>query len=271
MKKPFNNQNIPAIGFGTYPLLGEDCYKGVKDAIEIGYLHIDTASKYNNEAAVGKAIYEAGIRNKLFVTTKVWYTDLSPKGIVKSTEKSLQNLQMEYVDLLLIHWPTKNMDLRRTLDVFFKIKEAGKTKNIGVSNFPPSLFKKACEAGPIFTNQVEYHPYLSHKGLLSICEDNSACLTAYSPLAQGKIKNEPLLQSIGEKYNKTPAQVALRWLIQQTLVVAIPQSSTHEHRLLNFNIFDFELSSDEMDAIHQLQRGERLCNPYWSPHWEDEH
>ncbi len=261
------NNKVPALGYGTYPLVGEACYNAVKDALEIGYRHIDTAAKYNNEEAVGKAIHESGIRSQLFITTKVWYTDLSPSKIRKSTEASLTKLKLDYVDLLLIHWPTPDMDIKRTLEVFFNLMEEGKTKHIGVSNFPAGLFKEACDVGPIFTNQVEYHPYLIHNDLIKICEAYDVLMTAYSPLAQGKIKDDLLLQEIGKKYQKSTAQVTLRWLIQQPKVLAIPQSKSHEHRVQNFDIFDFELSREEMEAIHALERGERLCYPEWSPDW----
>lgn len=269
MIKNLQSSEISALGYGTYPLTGQECTNAVRDAIEIGYRHIDTAAIYNNEEAVGRAIKSSGKRSLLFLTTKVWYTDLTPQGIRKSTENSLKKLQLEQLDLLLIHWPTYNLDIKKTLEVFFKIMDEGKTRNIGVSNFPPSLFKEACKTGPVFTNQVEYHPYLSHTKLLEICDQEEVFLTAYSPLAQGNIKNDKLLIEIGEKYQKSPAQVTLRWLIQQPRVLAIPQSSSHERRVQNFEIFDFELTQQEMKGISELQRGKRFCNPEWSPNWEE--
>lgn len=269
MIKIIQSSEVPALGYGTYPLTGEECTNAVKDALEIGYRHIDTAAIYNNEEAVGKAIKNYGKRSELFITTKVWYTDLSPQGIRKSTENSLKKLQQEYVDLLLIHWPTQNMNLKKTLEVFYDLREQGKARHVGVSNFPPSLFKEACQTGTIFTNQVEYHPYLGHKSLLQICDEEEVSLTAYSPLAQGNIKDDKVLIEIGEKYNKTPAQICLRWLIQQPKVLAIPQSSSHERRAQNFDIFDFELTEKEMAAVNRLEKGKRFCDPEWSPQWEE--
>lgn len=266
-----NNQNsrLPSIGYGTYPLTGEKCKEAVLDALQIGYRHIDTASSYENEADVGRAIQESSIdRRELFVTTKIWYTDLSPEKMKVSAQESLKKLKMDYVDLLLIHWPSPEMNLERSIETLMELKESGKAKGIGVSNFPPKLFKRACALGEIFTNQVEYHPFLNNDTLLNICEEYGVLLTAYSPLAHGKVMREDVLINIGKKYGKTAAQVTLKWLIQQPKVLAIPQASSHEHRVKNLDIMDFELTNEEMVQINGIKKGEKLVNPSWSPDWE---
>lgn len=268
--KTFQNIEVPALGFGTFELTGQTCIAGVIDALNIGYRHIDTAQMYNNEQEVGKAIKDSGIaRDEIFVTTKIWYTNLEENRLLKSFQRSLRSLKMDYVDLLLIHWPSPdNYPLDKTLGAMFSLKEQGKVKSVGVSNFPSSLLKTAMQYGPIFADQVEYHPYLDQSGLLQLTKRNDAALTAYCPLAKGKTVRDEILTQIGKKYGKSASQVALRWLIQQDNVLAIPRSSKHEHRVSNFEIFDFSLTEDEMREIYQLERGGRMIDPVFGPQWE---
>jgi 2,5-diketo-D-gluconate reductase B len=263
-------QNIPVIGLGTYPLVGEACTKAVENGLKVGYRHIDTAAIYNNEGEVGAAIKQSGIdRSELFITTKVWYTELEPAKLKKSAEESLRKLKTDHVNLLLIHWPAPDMELEATLEALMEVQSQGKAEHIGVSNFPPSLFKKACMFAPIYTNQVEYHPYLRDERLIAIAEEYNVMITAYSPLAKGKVLQEKILVALGQKYNKKPAQVCLKWLIQQPKVITIPKATTDEHQRINLDIFDFELTPDEMEEIDRLNRGKRVVRPAWNLDWEN--
>ncbi len=265
-----NHETVPALGLGTYSLMGQDCQKAIVDAINIGYRHIDTAKMYENEEAVGLGIRQSSIdRDELFVTTKIWYTDLVRSNVMSATHDSLRRLQTDYINLLLVHWPSDEVPLRETLEALMEIQQQGYTRLIGVSNFPPAMMQKAVEIAPVVCNQVEYHPYLGQSALLNIVREHNIMLTAYSPIAQGAVQNDATLLTIGERYGKQPSQVALRWLVQQDNVAAIPRTSNHEHRVSNFDIFDFSLTDDEMQQIHHLSRNERLVNPHWAPVWDD--
>lgn len=266
--KTINGVDVPALGFGTYRLTGPSCRSGVTDALEVGYRHIDTAQAYGNEDQVGLGIRDAAVeRDELFLTTKVWMDNLSPHRIRTSVDESLSKLRTDGVDLLLIHWPTDEMDLEAVLDALLELKAEQKTRQIGVSNFTPELVRRAASHAAVFCNQVEYHPFLDQSRLLDAAREHDMLLTAYSPIARGEVFNSDTLDSIGAAHGKTPAQVALRWLIQQDHVAAIPKASGAEHRRQNFDLFDFELSREEMDRIAALSRGERIVNPAWAPAW----
>ena len=268
MYKEIKGIKVPVLGFGTWTLAGDDCAEAVADAIQIGYRHIDTAQAYGNEEFVGKGIERSGInRNELFITTKVWFTDLQPSIIKRKTSESLIKLKTDYIDLLLIHWPAPDMNLKRIIGAMKELQKGGKVKAIGVSNFNMTLLEEAMKYGEIFCNQVEYHPYLNQTRLLEKAKENDILVTAYSPLAKGKALSNEKLQMIGNRYNKTASQVILRWLVQQEKVAAIPRSSKHRHREENFEIFDFELDEDEMKTIFSLDANERQINPAWAPEW----
>lgn len=255
VEKIIKGEAVPAIGLGTYSLTGHECIMGIEDALSIGYRHIDTAQAYGNEAEIGEAIKNSEIpRREIFLTTKVWPSDLKAEQVYKTVDHSLSDLQTDYVDLLLIHWPNSAIPLEETLGAFENIRKAGKTRHIGVSNFSSKLFKKATEISEIFCNQCEYHPYLDQSELIELSEANESLFTAYSPLAKGKVIHDDILLNIGKKYDKLPAQVVLRWLIQQANVAAIPRSSKHEHRIANFNIFEFELNEEEMRIISNISK-----------------
>jgi len=261
-------EEVPALGLGTFDLKGEVGRKAVAHALELGYRHIDTAESYYNEEAVGQGIQQATIpREDIFLTTKVGYDKLAPKDVRRSTEESLRKLQTDYIDLLLVHWPNDNIPLEETLDAFAVLREEGKTRHIGVSNFPPALLQRALDHAEILCNQVEYHPFLGQDDLLALCQEHDLLLTAYSPIAQGKVVDNDTLQEIGEAHGKSPTQVTLRWLIQQDNVAAIPRTSSAEHRAANFDIFDFSLNGDEMDRIADLAQGKRLVDPEIAPAW----
>jgi 2,5-diketo-D-gluconate reductase B len=262
--------NVPSLGFGTWQLNGLPCQEAVQEAINIGYRHIDTAAMYGNEEHVGKGIRLSGLpRNELFVTSKVWYTHLSKEKLMATAEDSIGKLNIGYLDLLLIHWPNPAVPLEETIGAMMELKQAGKIKHLGVSNFTPALLKKAIQLTDIFCNQVEYHPYLSQKALLDLCQQHEILLIAYAPVAHGEVMHDPVLQEIGSKYGKSPIQVTLRWLLQQPFVAAIPKAGSSAHRRSNFDIFDFNLTAEEMQTILNLNRNNRMVNPPWAPDWEN--
>ncbi len=262
---------FPALGFGTWQLTGEQCTQAVKAAINIGYRHIDTAQIYENEGEVGQGIKNAGIsRKELFVTTKIWTSNFTSALVASSMEESLEKLGMDYVDLLLMHWPNPAIPLAETLGAMQELVKKGKTKAIGVSNFPVALMREAVEKCkvPVACNQVEYHAMLSQKSVLNYAHGYGIIVTAYSPLGRGKLANHPLLTEIGRKYGKTSSQIALRWLIDQSNVAAIPKAASEKNAKVNFDIFDFELSASDQKEINALGGDNRLINPGFAPQWD---
>lgn len=264
---------IPALGFGTFTLGKDDCHRMVKAALAAGYRHIDTAQVYENEDAVGAAIAEAGVpRDELFVTTKVWTTRFRGGDLQRSVDESLERLRLDHVNLLLLHWPNPDIDMAETVAALCDVKRSGKARHIGVSNFTVKLIAEAIAAAdePLVTDQVEYHPLLNQDPVLDKVRAEGMALTAYSPIAQGKVMTETTLKEIGAAHGKTPAQVTLRWLVQQDGVIAIPRSRSEDHARSNLDIFDFELSADEMAAIKDLQRPDgRQINPAnLAPRWD---
>ncbi len=266
------NIEIPALGYGTWQLRDQDCVKGVLKALETGYRHIDTAQIYENEAEVGTGIKQSGIqRQDIFLTTKVWMDRVGNGALQKSVEESLNKLQTDYVDLLLIHWPEPSVPFAEQMQALMEVQKAGKTKLIGVSNFTTAQLKEVTETlnAPVVTDQIEYHPFLTQKKVLEYLRSKNMFLTAYSPLARGKINDSPVLKEIGLKYGKNQGQITLRWLLQQGDVVAIPKAASEQNIKNNFDIFDFELSSDEMQKISALGRDAgRMVNPAWAPKWD---
>jgi 2,5-diketo-D-gluconate reductase B len=254
---------VPVIGLGTWDLRGEEGYRAVSSALSLGYRHIDTAEFYDNEKEVGRAIRDSGVpREDIFLTTKVWYTHLRFQDLIHSCEESLRKLSTDYVDLYLIHWPSEAVPLEESLRAMEKLHKEGKVRFIGVSNFDVALLEKArtLTTLPILTDQVEYHPYLSQKPLLEYCQKHRIILTAYSPLARGRLFGDPLLQDIARKYGKTVSQVVLRWLIEQDMVAAIPKAKDVKHQRENLEIFDFSLTQEEHKAIARLDRGEKVAS-----------
>jgi 2,5-diketo-D-gluconate reductase B len=246
---------LPVLGFGTWELHDRGCSDAVESAIHIGYRHIDTAQLYNNEKEVGKGIQQSGVnRSDLFVTTKIATDNLHPSRIISSTINSLRKLDMDYIDLLLIHWPIPRMDLKACLEAMFELQAKEYIKYVGVSNFSPELFLEALKFGPVLNNQVKFSPYHQQSENLEIARAKNKTITAYSPLGRGEAAGDQLLSRIGSKYNKTAAQTALRWLIQLGTVSVIPKAASEEHRIENFNIFNFELSKEDMQEISELDK-----------------
>jgi 2,5-diketo-D-gluconate reductase B len=269
--KSIQGINVPEIGLGTYNLYGRECYKAVRYAFEIGYRHIDTAQMYKNEKEIGEAIRKSGLdREDIFLTTKVWHTNLEHDDVLQTVEDSLKEFNTPYVDLLLIHWPNHKVSFEKTFEAMLILKEQSKTLNIGVSNFTLSMMKHALEElrVPLLCNQVEFHPFLGQFDLLDYSYDNDFLVTAYSPLAKGNVSNDQTLTEIGNTHGKTAAQVALRWLIEQENVVAIPKASSEDHLRENLDIFDFALTDEQFEAIDALDKSKRFVNPTFAPDWD---
>lgn len=255
-----NGVKMPYFGLGVYKVEeGNEVIESVKTALEVGYRAIDTAALYENEEGVGKAIKESGIpREEIFVTTKVWNTDHGYEKTLKAFDKSISKLGLDYVDLYLIHWPGKDtfIDTWRALE---KLYRDGRVRAIGVSNFKPhhlQTLMEHSEEKPVI-NQVELHPYFQQKDLREFCKQHDIVVEAWSPLGRGQVLDDPVLAEIGKKYGKTPAQVTLRWHLQNDIVI-IPKSVTPSRIKENADIFDFELTAEDMEQIDQLDKNTRL-------------
>jgi diketogulonate reductase-like aldo/keto reductase len=259
-----NNIEIPRLGLGVYlSKPGKKTFDAVTWAIEAGYKHIDTAKAYKNEGDVGKAIKETGIkREEIFVTTKLWNEDQGYESALKAFDRSLEDLGFDYVDLYLIHWPVekKRKDSWRALE---KIYQDGRAKSIGVSNYTIRHLKDLESYSGIkpVINQVEFHPFLYQKDLLDYCKIKDIQLEAYSPLTKGERLDDPKLNEIAETYSKTPAQIMIKWSLQHDMVV-IPKS-VHKNRIIeNAQVFDFEISFEDMEMLDALNEDLRLA---WDP------
>ena len=260
---------VPALGLGTWLLEEADCMAAVPMALDIGYRHIDTAQIYGNEAEIGQAVAASAVgRDDLFITTKVWNDHRTRDEVLRSTIDSLRRLQLDHVDLLLIHWPVAFDRIAETLDGMTAALEQGLTRAIGVSNFTVPQFETVAGMAPVVCNQVEYHPFLDQRALRDAAAKADAVLTAYSPLARGGVLSDDTLADVGAAHGKSPAQVALRWLLDQRVLV-VPKATTEQHLRANLDVFDFELSADERDRITDLARDERLVEPPFAPDWED--
>ena len=260
---------VPALGYGTWQIEGDTCREGVEHALAIGYRHIDTAQGYENEDQVGTGINNSGVpRDQIWLTSKLRPDWFDADTARKRTEESLSKLQTDYLDLFLLHWPNDEVPLEETLGVMREFQDAGRIRHVGISNFTPTQMRKANDILRVFTNQVEYHPYLHQRFVRETAKDLGMLVTAYSPIAQGAVLDDPTLNEIGAAHGKSAVQVTLRWLIQQDDVAAIPKAASASHRESNFDIFDFELSDDEMKAVHALEREQRLIESPYSPAWE---
>jgi len=267
-----NGAAIPAIGLGTWRLAGDDGAQAVRWAIEAGYRHVDTAAMYGNEEAVGAGIRAGGIdRDEIFVTTKVWADDLAPGDLERSTEASLRRLRLDAVDLLLIHWPNSAVPLRGTIEALCGVKRAGLARHIGVANFTVALLEEAVglASEPLVTNQCEYHPFLNQGRVLAACRRHGLSFTSYCPLGRATVVSEPVIAEIAARHGKTPAQVVLRWHVQQPGVIAIPKSGNRQRIAENIAVFDFTLTDDAMRRISSLARPDgRMISPSFAPAWD---
>ncbi len=264
---------IPKIGFGTFPLKGDDARRMVGYALKAGYRHIDTAQMYGNEAEVGEAIAHAGLgRDEVFLTTKVWPDNYGDGPLQKSVEESLTKLRVDAVDLLLLHWPKFERPIAETVAALNAVHDAGLARHIGVSNFTTALIEQAWSTtkAPLINDQVEYHPYLNQGPVLGAVRKRAMSLTAYMPNARGQVFEDETLGAIGTRHGKTAGQVALRWLYQQDGVIAIPRTASEAHADENIDVLDFALSDQEMTAVFAIARPDgRLLSPPWiAPEWD---
>ncbi|MGH6644375.1 MAG: aldo/keto reductase [Bradyrhizobium sp.] len=261
---------MPAIGFGTWPLSGDACRSAVASAIDVGYRHIDTAQMYGNEAEVGDGIRASGIgRSDIFLTTKLWPDRLGAADVPAAVDESLEKLQMDHVDLLLVHWANPKIPMAETLQAFDDVRRSGKARAIGVSNFTTRLLSEAKATGiALFCNQVEFHPYLDQRKVLAATRDAGQWLIGFSPLARGTKGVPAIIGLIAQRRGKTPAQVVLRWALQHDGVAIVAKSSGKERQRENIAIFDFELNEAEMAHISSLHDGTRVVNLDVAPAWD---
>ena len=261
---------MPAIGFGTWPLKGQDCRRLVAEAIDVGYRAIDTAQGYGNEAEVGAGVRDSGLpRGEVFLTTKIWPDRLRAEQVGPAVAESLDRLGVDHVDLLLVHWPNPEVPLSETLHAFDEVRQAGKTRLIGVSNFTVALIGDAVKTGvPIFCNQVEYHPFLDQRKVLAASRAADIFLVAYAPVARGLVASSPVLAEIGRRHGRTATQVGLRWLVQQPGVGFAAKASSRVRLVENLAVSDFTLTDAEMAEIAALADGTRLVNVSIAPDWD---
>ncbi|SIO69280.1 Aldo/keto reductase [Burkholderia sp. GAS332] len=260
------NAAIPAIGFGTYAMSGDDIYRTVPAALRAGFRHIDTAQIYGNEAEVGDCVAASGIaRSEVFLTTKVWVSNYSARNFDASVNESLRKLKTDYIDLLLLHWPGgSDVPLAEQIGELNAVVRAGKVRHIGVSNFNRALMTETIRlsAAPLVTNQFEYHPYLNQSLLIDSTREAGLAVTGYCGMAVGRVFSDPTLKEIAARHEKTIAQIVLRWLVQQRGIVALSRTTRADRLAENIAVFDFELDSADMAAIHALATaGSRIVNP----------
>ena len=255
---------IPALGFGTSPMTGGFSADEVLAALKAGYRHIDSARKYGTERAVGEAIRASGVpRGEIFLVTKVSHENLRAADFARSVDESLKALKVDYIDLLMVHWPNPEIALAETMPALAKAKRQGLARHIGVANFNIALLDQAIAhcPEPLAALQAEYHPYLDQTKLLAAVRARGLAFVAYCPLGRGRLFDDPVLAEIAKARGRSLAQIALRWLIQQN-VGAIPRSSNPRRIADNFNVFDFTLSDDEMARIAARKRPDgRIANP----------
>ncbi len=258
-------QKIPIIGFGTWEITGQTCTEAVEAALKMGYRHIDTADAYGNHKEVGKGIKKSGVpREKIFLTSKVWYDKLHHDEVISSAERFLKELQTDYLDLLLIHWPNPAVPIKETLSAMQELQKQKKVRTIGVSNFTIPFLKEALATKiPLMNLQVEFHPSFYQKELKKFCDKNELVLTAYSPIGHGHDLKIPLIQDLAKKYEKTPSQIILSWLIQKNIVV-IPRSSSPERIKENLDATVFTLKAEDSAKIDALKEQQRQINPSWA-------
>jgi 2,5-diketo-D-gluconate reductase B len=262
---------IPQIGLGTMTLKEDVCVQAVKAALQIGYRHLDTAAFYGNEKENGEGLRQSGVkREDVFITTKVRENNLTPDNFVRSLEQSLANLQLPYVDLLLIHWNNKDIPFSVSVGALCKAKKEGKAKHVGVANFTTKMLDEAwaVTTEPLVCNQVEMHPFINQDKVVAACKKHGMALVAYCPIARGKVPGAEVLERIAKAHGKTAAQVSLRYLVQRG-VAAIPRSANPEHLKANLDVYDFELTAQEMADLKALNANNmRVVNPPHAPEWD---
>ena len=263
--------SLPKLGLGTFRMQGDTCRAAVESALSLGYRHIDTAEMYANEEAIGAALSASGVARKdLHITTKVWHENLAPDAIRKAFDASLKKLRLDQVDLYLVHWPSRGMNLPAMFETLMKLKDEGRTRAIGVANFTTVLLKTVVEEikAPVACDQVEYHVMLDQSPLRKYLAAKSIPLVAYCPLAQGRAASDETLARIGRKHNASAAQVALKWLLDQDGVAAIPKASRAESQKANLDALNVRLDDEDRKAIAALPKNMRCVNPGFAPAWD---
>ena len=268
--------NIPVLGLGTWQSTGQDCVDVVSQALKMGYEHIDTAQAYDNEKEVGQGIKQSGVsRDKFFLTTKIFPDDMKfePEKLVAAAKRSLEDLDTDYVDLLLLHWPDDRVPLSETIPALCELQKQGLTRNIGVSNFNIANIIEAEKYAdvPIVVNQVEFHPFIKQKTLQTFLNNHHILLEAYSPLARGDVFDNDIMKEIADKHNVTPAQISLAWILSDKHRIAIPKTSNPDHLQGNLAAIKVQLSADDIKKIDSLARadGRKIKHPDYSPEWDD--
>ena len=256
---------IPQLGLGTWQLTGDTCIASVREALAMGYTHIDTADGYQNHRQVAKGIKEAGVdRGSFFLTTKIGMGNQSAEAVRQFGDRMLEELEIDYVDLLLIHWPTKKVPFAETLDAMNKVVEKGQARSIGISNFNKGIAAEAAGLSkiPVVTNQVEFHPLLFQKELLDACKGLDMQITAYSPLAQGKAFANPAIKQTAEKHGVSAAQVCIAWLLQKDIIV-IPKASGPTHLKDNLAAVGLSLDDEDVRTIDGIEETVRIVDGNW--------
>lgn len=263
--------SMPKLGLGTFRMQGDACRAAVESALALGYRHIDTAEMYGNEEPIGAAIAASRVpRSELHVTTKVWHENLAPDAIRRAFEASLNKLRLDQIDLYLVHWPSRSANWGAVFETLMKLREEKRVRAIGVANFTTALLKTAVEEikAPIACNQIEYHAMLGQSKVLNYLAAKSVPLVAYCPLAQGRVATDPVLAEIGKKHDATAAQVALKWLLDQDGVAAIPKASRRESQQANLDALKIALDDADRKKIAALPKDKRCVNPGFAPDWD---
>lgn len=262
---------MPALGLGTWPMKGRDCEAAVESALGLGYRHIDTAEMYGNEAEVGAGLAASGIaREKIFLTTKIWYDKPEGPAFRAAFAASLGRLKQPYVDLLLVHWPSPALNLPSVLTALAEIHAAGLARAVGVSNFPSALLRQALalDIAPIACLQVEQHVMLGQQTLLDITQPAGIVMTSYTPLGKGEVLEHPVLTGIAARHGATPAQVALAWLLAKPLVAAVPKAQSAARQAENLAAAQLTLSAEDLAALAAMPKNRRFVNPDFAPAWD---
>ncbi|MGI4841533.1 MAG: aldo/keto reductase [Janthinobacterium lividum] len=262
---------IPRLGFGTFRMPGDGCEAVVESALDLGYRHIDTAAMYDNEAAVGRAIKVSGVaRDDIFLTTKVWHDQLEPGALVEAFKVSLNKLDVDYIDLFMVHWPSPSMHMAQVMTAMQSLLDQGLIRGIGVCNFNMPMLREAIDqlGAPIAAVQVEYHPFLDQSALLGFLRARDIPLVAHAPLAQGRATQDPVLTQIAAKHGATAAQVAIAWLLQQEGVIAIPKAQRRENQMSNLQALNVTLDEEDRQLIAALPKDQRFVQPPFAPDWD---
>lgn len=262
-------EQIPQIGLGTWELEGDTCADAVETALRLGYRHIDTAQAYGNEDRVGEGLARSDVdRDDVWVTTKVWNSQVERDRVIASADRSLERLGLDHVDLLLLHWPVEMDRLEDTLEQMQSLVDAGKVRHIGVSNFTADQVRRAAKVTDVFCNQVEYHAMLDQSAVREACADVGARVVAYSPLARGDLLRDPVVTNVAGARSTGPAQIALRWLLDQDVVV-IPKASSEAHLAANLEALSMPpLEPEDTAALDQLPKDRRVIDPPFAPDWD---